>query len=380
MSTGELRIGHVHWCMPPTTGGVESHLADASRMMVGAGCRVTVITGEEAPTPIPGVEFVTTPLLNIDLVRAGAHRTADYRSRLAALFADVVTSRRLDVVHGHQLHHFAAEPALALDDLRRELPFGMHHTFHETWPDMLHDKPVYRDWDGIYAISGHVWTECRERLGVEPTLLRPGVDTEHFSAGSGPSADGVTVLHPARLMPWKGVHVSVRMLAELRDRGVPARLLLTDTQRIADWDRELDAYRVRIHDLVRDLGLADRVEFVSATYAQMPVLYRRADVVIYPTVDPEPFGLVPLEAMSMRLPVVATAVGGIRETVVDGETGYLVPPDDPGALADRVARLLARPDERAAFGAAGRERVMREFDLRRWVDAMLAAYRASVRP
>jgi glycosyltransferase involved in cell wall biosynthesis len=375
-----LRVGLVHWCMPPTTGGVESHLADLSRLLAEAGCQVTVITGEEAPTPIPRVEIVTTPLLNIERIRTGSHRGEDYPDRLRALFTEVVAERRLNVVHGHQLHHFEAEPALVLDLLHRQLGFGMHHTFHETWPDMLHDTPVYRGWHGMYAVSDFVRNECATRIGVQPALLRLGVDTAHFVADTSTDpADVPTIVHPARLMPWKGVHVSVRMLAHLRDNGVAARLVLTDTQRIADWNHELDDYRAHILALIRELGLGEQIEVVPASYAQMRALYQRADVVIYPTVEPEPFGLVPLEGMSMGRPVVASRIGGIQETVVDGETGFLVEPGDARALAERVAVLLRQPELRARMGVAGRARVLREFDLRRYVGVLLARYAASVR-
>ena len=87
----------------------------------------------------------------------------------------------------------------------------------------------------------------------------------------------------------------------------------------------------------------------------MPALLRSADVVAC-TPWYEPFGIVPLEAMACGVPVVATAVGGIRDTVVDGVTGRLVPPRDPAALGDAIASLLPDRRRRMALGRAGRER------------------------
>ncbi|WP_156671239.1 glycosyltransferase, partial [Mycobacterium sp. E1214] len=104
------------------------------------------------------------------------------------------------------------------------------------------------------------------------------------------------------------------------------------------------------------LGVGDRVRLLGAvTRDEMPALLRSADVVAC-TPWYEPFGIVPLEAMACGVPVVATAVGGIRDTVVDDVTGRLVPPKNPEALGAALAGLLADPQRRRAFGAAGRER------------------------
>jgi glycosyltransferase involved in cell wall biosynthesis len=297
------------------------------------------------------------------------------RAELSAL----ITEFRPDVVHGHNLHHFAAGPALALDELRARHRFALYHTFHETWPDLLHDKPVYRGWDANYAASQFIADECAARIGFRPVARPLCVDTSRFrpsrpvlSATTSP-----TILHPARLLPWKGVHVSVRMAGELRDRGVDARLVLTDTALIADWHRELDDYRAELVELVRDLELDDRVELRPSAFSEMPDLYREADVVVYPTVAPEPFGLVPLEAMSTARPIVASRCGGIPESVVPGVTGWLVEPDDPHELADRVADVLADPVAARRMGEAGRRHVAAHFDHDRYVDDLLDEYRAA---
>jgi starch synthase len=89
-------------------------------------------------------------------------------------------------------------------------------------------------------------------------------------------------------------------------------------------------------------------------------LYSHAAVFCCPSVY-EPFGIINLEAMGCETPVVASAVGGILEVVVDGETGILTPPSDPEALAAALNRLLANPDEARGMGLAGRKRVEERF-------------------
>ena len=374
-----MRVLQVHWAFPPTTGGVESHVADLSAGLAARGCDVTVLTGEPAPETWPGVTVLRSDLLELGAIRAGLPRDDGYARAVLEDLDRVVRRTRPDVVHGHNLHHFAAAPALALDELAHSHGFGLHHTFHETWPDLLHEKPVYRGWAGNYAVSRHVRDECARRIGFSPELRPLGIDVSRFRSARPVFSGGSVpvVLHPARLLPWKGVHVSVRMMAVLAARGVDARLVLTDTGRIADWDGELADYRAEIVALIGELGVGDRVELRAVDYRDMPALYAEADVVVYPTVAAEPYGLVPLEAMSSGRPVVASRSGGIPETIVDGVTGCLVDRDDAEALAARVEALVLDPGAAGRMGAAGRRRVQQEFDLERYLDDLLDSYRSA---
>jgi glycosyltransferase involved in cell wall biosynthesis len=112
----------------------------------------------------------------------------------------------------------------------------------------------------------------------------------------------------------------------------------------------------------------------------MAALYDEADLVVYPTIGEEPYGLVPLEAMSCGRPVVAARSGGIAETVVDGETGYVVARGDVDALSERTSLLLENPERARRFGAAGRALVEREFHIGQYVAALIEDYRTSPPP
>jgi glycosyltransferase involved in cell wall biosynthesis len=368
-----LRVALVHWSYPPTTGGVESHLADMARLLAHLGCRVVVLTGELGAEPSTTFDVVEVPQLNLARIRNGE---AGSVSALRTAFTNLIRSFRVDIVHGHNLHHFSSAPALALHELRRTLGFRLHHTFHETWPDLLNDTRLYDVWEGNYAVSHFIGAQCRERIGIQPTVFPLGIDVDRFVPRRGPrgSRQALTILHPARLLPWKGVHISVAMLSRLRSRGIPARLVLTDTQRIVDWNIELVAYRESVMELIDQLNLEDAVTLRTVGYDEMPALYAEADVVVYPTVGDEPFGLVPLEAMSCGLPIVASNSGGIPETVVDGETGFIVPRGDVHALTDRVLALTASAELRARLGRAGRRRVAKHFSLQRYVSTLCRLY------
>jgi glycogen synthase len=181
------------------------------------------------------------------------------------------------------------------------------------------------------------------------------------------------------MLPWKGIHLSVKMLSLLLSRGVEAELTITDTQRIADWNQELDTYRRHVVGLAKSLGVLERIRLRTPRFEDMPALYAASDVVIYPTVGEEPYGLVPLEAMSSARPVVASRSGGIVETILDGVTGFLVERDNVEQLADRVEQLARDPALMERMGQAGRQRVEELFDARNYVSAMIGRYRSGRR-
>jgi hypothetical protein len=123
-----------------------------ARLRAAAGHSVTVVTGEPRPLHRPNYAVVACPLLELDHARAHTGDPA-YGATLRATLGRLFSQLEVDVIHGHNLHHFAPEPGLVLDALRYELSFALHHTFHETWPDLLHETPIDRSWDANYTVS-----------------------------------------------------------------------------------------------------------------------------------------------------------------------------------------------------------------------------------
>ena len=128
-----------------------------------------------------------------------------------------------------------------------------------------------------------------------------------------------------------------------------------------------------MRQLAAQLGLTDNALFVGELNDPRPA-YAAMDVFVLPSAQPEPFGGVVLEAMALELPVVATALGGSIEQVVEGVTGFLVPPADPKAIADRLEKLAQSPALRQQFGHAGRSRIQQVLSLDRAVVGIEAAY------
>jgi glycosyltransferase involved in cell wall biosynthesis len=157
------------------------------------------------------------------------------------------------------------------------------------------------------------------------------------------------VLQLGRMVPRKGVDNVIRGLARLRNgRGIGARLVVVGGES-RDPDPALTPEIGRLRDVARDEGVFDAVTFVGSRGRQELRDYYSAADVFVSTPWYEPFGITPLEAMACGTPVIGSSVGGIKSTVLDGVTGYLVPPNDPDALASRLADVLGNPARRQSL-------------------------------
>jgi glycosyltransferase involved in cell wall biosynthesis len=176
------------------------------------------------------------------------------------------------------------------------------------------------------------------------------------------------VILPARLTAWKGQMVLIEALALLKERGLTAELVLVgDAQ-------GRDQYVARLKEACARLGLTDDVHFVGHC-SDMPAAFALCDVAVTPSIEPEAFGRTAIEAQAMGLPVIASDLGGARETVAHGATGLLVPPNDPAALADALQQLLTQGSAaRDSMSAAGQARARALFSTQSLQRDTLALY------
>jgi glycosyltransferase involved in cell wall biosynthesis len=188
------------------------------------------------------------------------------------------------------------------------------------------------------------------------------MDPKAARARLGWPQDEFIVLQLGRMVPRKGVDNVIRAVAHLH--GMPERrpwrlLIVGGESTQPDEARTPEIGRLR--GIAREAGIEDRVTFVGRRDRdQLRDYYLAADVFVT-TPWYEPFGITPLEAMACATPVIGAAVGGIQHTVVDGLTGYLVPPEDPELLALRLDDLRRHPEIARLMGRAGLQRVQREF-------------------
>ncbi len=201
-------------------------------------------------------------------------------------------------------------------------------------------------------------------------VVHNGIDAFRYALAADPAlrsslglAEGARVVGVvANLIPYKGHRDFLRACQAIRQREAGVTFLL-----IGD-----GPCRGELEDLARELGLEKAVRFLGSR-RDVPQLLALMDIVVLPSLE-EGFPNAILEAMAAGKPVVATRVGGVPEAVVHDETGLLVPPHDPQALADAILLLLADPSRAEAMGRTGRDRAAKLFGLDRMIRETEALY------
>lgn len=213
--------------------------------------------------------------------------------------------------------------------------------------------------DAVIAVSRAV----AERVtNIRPVVVYTGVPVAESLIPSRESTTERVLGTAARLLAQKGIGYLLHSLASLRSE-FPNLVL-----EIAGSGPE----RTTLERTTRALGLTDRVRFLGWVNDLAP-LFGRWEAFVLPSLE-EGLPVAPLEAMAAGLPVVATDVGGIPELVENGRTGWLVPPGDSQALAERLRQLLGDREKRLSMGAAGFARARRQFAVERMVKEIADIY------
>jgi len=236
------------------------------------------------------------------------------------------------------------------------------------------ERRVARDCDQVIATCRDEVSELTgmgissRQLSVVPCGVDTGVFTPDGPAAARGSRDRPRLLALGRLVERKGVTTAIAALTQLP--GAELVVAGGPDQQELNGDCDYQALRAA----AQRHGVTDRVTFTgSVARAAVPALIRSADVVVCVPWY-EPFGIVPLEAMACGVPVVASAVGGLTDTVADRRTGLLVPARDARALARAAGELLDDPGKRAAYGAAGVQRARQRYSWQRVAAQTEAVY------
>ena len=393
---GQLRVAYLVYRGNPRCGGQGVYSRHLTRELVQLGHEVTVFSGPPYPELDEGVGFVQVP--SLDLYREPdpfrVPRPKEFTSSIDALeFALMCTAgfpeprtftlrarrllagqrERFDLVHDNQslgsgllgmmrdgwplmatIHHpITVDRRLDLDHaptIRKRLTLRRWYGFVKM------QMRVARKIPRILTVSESSCGDIAEQLGVERSrmsVVPVGVEEQVFR----PHPEIAKV--PGRMMttasadvPMKGLVPLLEALAKVRTEREDAHLIVIG--RVKEGSR--------VPDVMERLGLGEAVRFVSGiSDDELARWYASAELAIVPSLY-EGFSLPAIEAMSCGVPLVATTGGALPEVVGrDGETGLLVEPNDPGALAVAILRALGDAELRARLGAAGRRRTIERF-------------------
>ena len=335
------------------SGGVERGTLEVARAVVQAQGKALVVS--EGGRLVPRLEKYGAT--HITLPVASKNPFTMYAN--IGKISEIILKHQVDIVHAR-----SRAPAWSAYYAARRMRRPLVTTFHGTYGLSGLGKRTYNGimtrGTRVIAVSEFIAAHIRRYYPVEQENIRVihrGVDTQLFDPQHVSGVlmtqmlsqwrvpDDVPIITlPARLTRWKGQYVLLQALRDIKD--TPWCCLL-----VGD-DSGHSAYRQELEDYVLRSGLGEQVRIVGAT-SHMAELYMLSDVVVAPSTDPEAFGRVPIEAQAMGKPIIATDHGGAKETVLDGATGWLVPPGDVAALRACLQQVLQMPPHaRAAMGEA----------------------------
>lgn len=379
-------------------------------------------TAREAPDVRPSARYVDVQALAFAIVHAledrdnGLKAEIDALRREVAAIADALKSMQAQPLAPATLTADTQDPAalsklVAVLDERiaktrqAELSASLQETLRSDLTRLIERIETRSRTDQVVALREEVRAQLgalggdgdlaslREVLASELAMLREqlrasdapstpaanGLDVAALDAAYDPSQvsalrrelvpDGGPLIGAAgRLEPEKGFDVLIQAMPRVLAQRPDARLVIAGE----------GSRRHELEALVTRLGLTERVRLLGARPDLFTMMH--AFDVFALSSRAEPFGLVMLEAMAARKPVVATSAGGAPEIVLPDETGTLVPPEDAAGLADGLLAMLADPERARCYGEAGRQRVEAMFSLDQMLGATESLYRGQVVP
>lgn len=294
--------------------------------------------------------------------------------------ARIIQEHQVDIIH-------ARSRAPAWSAYLASLTTGATYltTFHSTYG--LHPFPK-RWYNGVMQKGARVIaasTFIRDHIikfygtaGEKIRMIPRGIDMDQFDPNSVmdhtldqlrekhhlPTAP--IILIPGRIVRRKGFHIALKALHRIRHLSWHC-LFVGGTDEGSNYQQELETF-------IRSHNLSERLTFVPYTTSIAPY-YALADLVLIPSIVPEAFGRTCVESQAMGKPPIATDIGGHLDTVVHGETGWLIPPEREDLLAEAMTYQLSMSrDKKNAMAIAAREHVMKQFSLSKMCDTTLALY------
>lgn len=362
-------------------GGAEQGCIDVAAELVKAGATSIVVSHGGYRVP----EILRAGSIHIDLPAHSKNPWVMWRN--VARLKKIIQQYQVDIVHAR-----SRAPAwsawAACQNNHSHFMTTCHAPFNISGKyKRLYNSSITRG-ERVIAISEYVKNYLLENYDIleqNIRLIHRGIAPEKFhpAAVSGASMiqlskewrlpDGCTiVMMPGRITRWKGHHILIDAMSKI-PRDDLFCVMVGDDQGRSEYRNELET-------AILQKGLEGRVRIVPQC-KDMPAAYLLSNLVISASIEPEGFGRVPIEAQAMGRPVIATAHGGAMETILDGQTGWLVPPNDSDALAKAIETALSLSDEvRGTMAQAGMDHVSRHFTRAHMVDQTLNVYAELLQP
>ena len=252
------------------------------------------------------------------------------------------------------------------------------------WNPKFFQKKLVRYYDAVISISNSVTSHAKKKgiyinnfitiydgIDINTVLKMKTINPNEIKKELGPPLnDSFLIGLIGNIKAWKGQHVAIEAIKILKKKYPKIKCLIVGNVSNLEDDKK---YFNHLKELVNNNGLSKNIIFTGFR-KDIPDIISALDILIHTSVAPEPFGRVILEGMIFSKPVIATAHGGPIEIIEDGISGFLVPPNDPNALAERIDYLLSNPKSAERMGKEAWKRVEKKFRIEINVDRIECLY------
>jgi glycosyltransferase involved in cell wall biosynthesis len=341
--------------------------------LAARGLKISLLCTPLPDGRLPGIDYldVSTPEFSL---RYPYRRSERLRRRFQKIF------RAFDIVHMHNLHNWGLDESITAcsrlmvstygsDVLAASIPGGTRGAVVDADEHTARGKGLALDLaEHITATSNTLADGTAQYANIprnEIEVIPFGVDPGLFAPRRIKRTERGHVGYCGSFRPNKGAR-----------RFIEAAFLVRQRFGACTFSLHGDGHdRQQFEDLVAARGGADAIRFHDfVPHARLPGVLDTFDLLAVPSICREAYSVMAVEAQAMQVPVVASRIGGLPETVRHGETGLLVEPGDPAAIADAICTLLADEPRRLEFGRAGREWVSEHHNWSHCLDRMIAAY------
>ncbi len=369
------------------SGGQNVYVAELAKHLASAGHHVDIFTRWEDPKLSKVIEWENN--IRVIHIKAGPVSPVSKEELLPFMRAfkdDMIKFISIEKIKYNLIHANFFMSGLVAMWLKEALNIPFVITFHALGyvrqiyqgksdkfpPERIQiEKQIVQNADAVIAECPQDKTDLIEYYNtpVEKISIIPcGFSAKEFYPVNreiactllGLQTDEKILLQLGRMVPRKGVDNVVRALGRLKDSGVAYRLVVVGGE-TDDPDPMACPEIARLQRIAKEEGVENKVTFVGRKNRDILKYYYCAADVFISTPWYEPFGITPLESMACGTPVIGSNVGGIKYSVLDGKTGFLVPPNDPVALASKVHLLISDPALLLQMKKASKQRVKENF-------------------
>ncbi len=362
-----MRVLLLNYEFPPVGGGAGYATAKIAESLVRKGIEAEILTsridGEVDGEPVHGVPVHRVWSWRVDIHDCGLRGAYTYVLTAAAKLQRLRAERHYDLEH----YFFSLPTGLLtlVPQAQTQTPYIVSlrgsdvpgYDRQNQKLERLHalmrpvTRRIWRRASKVVALSNALAETARQTAPeVDVEVIPNGIDTQQFvPPDTRQRHSPVRLITVARLLKRKGIHTILEACA--KPSRLPVQLQIVGT----------GPYEAKLRQMVDELCLSDRVQFLGfVPNEELPAYYQNADIFVLPSAT-ESFGLVFAEAMACGLPIAASDVGGIPETVRDGVDGLLCPPDDPMALRGNLVRLMSDFEGREEISQSQRLRILKHY-------------------